>query len=295
MEDAPANNAVTQEPSDWVEAHLFSGSMDCPLWGGKFSMCLPLLLPQGACFPWLVILWPKNGPDYPVIILRNSCTYTRFVWKWGSGRPSRRLAWRSVYMSPTRAHTHTCTHTHTQKTIWVVFPVSLLWQTIYTKKEIAFISETLSPCCTNIWTPPYNQVCIIIHPHQHIRMSGLISFFPLNYRLSCRDPDLFEHVHFEWTYWLVPSQVYCSSGVGLGLLLRMEKSLLTEGPHWYVWSKTRLMLVWTLWGGPCAYSSKPWCFWRIFTVWQLWQKPTPTPSPGSWCVALFYWPEGGED
>ena len=32
------------------------------------------------------------------------------------------------YMSPT----HTNIHTHTQKTLWVVFPVSLLWQTINT-------------------------------------------------------------------------------------------------------------------------------------------------------------------
>ena len=70
--------------------------------------------------------------------------------------------------------------------------------------------------------------------------------------------------------------------MGLGLLVRLEKSLHTEGPHWYVWSRTRLVSVWTLWGGPHAYSSKPWCFWRIFTLWQLWQKPTPTPSPGSW-------------
>ena len=29
--DAPVTTAVTQEPSDWVEACLFSGSMDCPL------------------------------------------------------------------------------------------------------------------------------------------------------------------------------------------------------------------------------------------------------------------------
>jgi len=134
------------------------------------------------------------------------------------------------------ARTHTQTHTHTQKTIWVIFPVSLLWQTINTQKEIAFIAETLSPCCTNIWTPPYGEVCIIIHPHQRRRMSGLLPFFPLSCRLSCRDPDLFEHasVHFKWTYWLVQSWVYSSSGVGLGLLLRMEKSLLTEGPWWGV-------------------------------------------------------------
>jgi len=201
-----------------------------PSWGGKFSLYLPLLLPQSACFPRLVILWPKNRPHYPVIILRNSCTYT-----WGlaesEGVDGHQEGSLGVVAT---CRPHARTHTQTQKTIWVVFPVSSLWQTINTKKEIAFNSETLSPCCTNIWTSPYDQVCIIIHPHQHRRMSGLLPFFPLNCRSSCRDPDLFEHVHFEWTYWLVPSRVYCSSRVGLGLLLRMEKSLLTEGPWWGV-------------------------------------------------------------
>jgi len=145
-----------------------------PSWVGKFSLYLPLLLLQSACFLRLVISWPKNGPDYPAIILRNSCTCTRFGWKWGSGQPSRRFAWRSAYMPPTRAHTHTNTHTHTQKTLLAVFPVSSLWQTINTKKETAFTSETLSPCSTNTGAPPYDQVCIIIHPHQHRCLSGFL-------------------------------------------------------------------------------------------------------------------------
>jgi len=34
--------------------------------------------------------------------------------------------------------------------------------------------------------------------------------------------------------------------VGLRLLVRLENSLLTEGPHWYVWSETILFKVgWT--------------------------------------------------
>jgi len=50
----------------------------------------------------------------------------------------------------------------------------------------------------------------------------------------------------------------------------------------YVWSETRHVSVLTWRGGPREDSSKPRCFWRIFTMWQLWQKPTPTPCPGSW-------------
>ena len=213
--------------------------------------------------PWIALLGRKvlavpatsAAPECMFSSAGNIMTKKRARSFWGTHVPTRGLAESEgvdnhqegslgvVVKCHPHARTHTQTHTHTQKTIWVVFAVSSLWQTINTKKEIAFISETLSPCCTNIWTFPYDQVCIIIHPHQHRRMSGLLPFLPLNCRLSCRGPDLIEHVHFEWTYWLVPSRVYCSSGVGLGLLLRMEKSLLTEGPHWYVWSKTRLVSV----------------------------------------------------
>ena len=102
--------------------------------------------------------------------------------------------------------------------------------------------------------------------------------------LSFRDLIFFKHVHLEWTYSQVLSRVYCSSGVGLRLLERLEKSLITKSPHWYVSSETRLVPVRTLWDGPRVpmYSRKPKYFWRIFTPWQLWQKPTPTPSPGFW-------------
>jgi len=91
------------------------------------------------------------------------------------------------------------------------------------------MSQTLSPCCTNIWTPPHDQVCIFIPLHQHIPRSSFLPFFPLNCILSCQDPNFFEHIHLEWTYSLVPSRVYCSSGVGLGLLVTLEKSLLDRG------------------------------------------------------------------
>ena len=139
----------------------------------------------------------------------------------------------SAYRPPTRVHTHTNTHTHTQKTLWVVFPVSSLRQTINTKEETDFTSETLSSFSTNIGAPLYDQVCIIIHPYQHRRMSGFLSFCRLNCILSLRDPIFFEHVHLEWTYSQVPSRVYYSSGVGLRLLVRLEKSLITKGPLRY--------------------------------------------------------------
>jgi len=140
----------------------------------------------------------------------------------------------SAYRPPTRARTHTNTHTNTQKTLWVVFPISSLRQTINTKKETDFTSETLSSCSTNIGAPSYDQVCIIIHPYQHRRMSGFLSFRRLNCILSFRNPNFFEHVHLEWTYSQVMSRVYYSSGVGLRLLVRLEKSLITKGPHRYV-------------------------------------------------------------
>jgi len=161
--------------------------------------------------------------------LRNSCTCTSCGQKSGIGRPSRRFAWSSDCRTPTRAHTHTNTHTHTQKTLWVVFPVSSLRQTINTKKETDFISETLSSCSTNMGTLSYDQVCIIIHPYQHRRMSAFLSFCRLNCILSFRDPNFFQHVHLEWTYSQVPSRVYYSSGVGLRLLVRLEKSLISMG------------------------------------------------------------------
>ena len=44
----------------------------------------------------------------------------------------------------TRVHTQTNTHTHTKKTLWIVFPVSSLWQTIITKKRHVHVSDTFS-------------------------------------------------------------------------------------------------------------------------------------------------------
>ena len=73
-----ASITVTQEPSDWVERAPLQWFHGLPSWGGKFLLYLPLLLPQSACFLRLVTLRPKNGPDYPVIILRSM--YQHEVW-----------------------------------------------------------------------------------------------------------------------------------------------------------------------------------------------------------------------
>ena len=92
-------------------------------------------------------------------------------------------------------------------------------------KRVPLVSAALSPLLvTNIGVPLYDQVCIIIHPYQRRRMSGFLSFCRLNCIHSFRDPIFFEHLHLEWTSSQVPSRVYYSSGVGLRLLVRLEKS-----------------------------------------------------------------------
>jgi len=66
--------------------------------------------------------------------------------------------------------------------------------------------------------------------------------------------------------------------VGLELLVRFEKLLLTEGPHWYVWSETRLASVWTLWDGPrvSVYSIKQVFLAHFYTVTTVTKTDTDT-------------------
>ena len=78
---------------------------------------------------------------------------------------------------------------------------------------IKFVLYTPIPTQTHVWVP---------------------FFCRLNCILSFRDSNFFERVHLEWTYSKVPSRVCYSSGVGLRLLVRLEKSLITKGPHRYV-------------------------------------------------------------
>jgi len=112
---------------------------------GRKVLAVPaLLLPQSTYFLRLVISWPKNGPDWPVIILRNSCTYTRFGRKWGSGRPSRRLAWRSSYMSPTRAHVHKHTHSYTENTLGRIPCFFVVTNNKYQKRKRVHVPDSLS-------------------------------------------------------------------------------------------------------------------------------------------------------
>ena len=131
-----------------------------------------------------------------------------------------------------RAH-HKHTHAYTKNPLGRI-PCFFVETNNKYQKETDFTSETLSSFSTNIGAPLYDQVCIIIHPYQHRRKSGFLSFCRLNCILSFRDPIFFEHVHLEWTSSQVPLRVYYSSGVGLRLLVRLEKSLITKGPHRYV-------------------------------------------------------------
>ena len=74
---------------------------------GRKVLAVPATSAAPECmFFSLVILWPKLGPDYPAIILRNSCTYTRFGQKSGSGRSSLGV------VSTGRPHARTQTQTH---------------------------------------------------------------------------------------------------------------------------------------------------------------------------------------
>ena len=132
-----------------------------------------------------------------------------------------------------RAHTHKHTHAYTKNPLGRI-PCFFVETNNKYQKETDFTSETLSSFSTNIGAPLYDQVCIIIHPYQHRRMSGFLSFCRLNCILSFRDPIFFEHVHLEWSSSQVLSRVYYSSGVGLRLLVRLEKSLIKKGPHRYV-------------------------------------------------------------
>ena len=125
-------------------------------------MYLPLLLPQSAHFLRLVIYDQKTGQ----IILRSS-------WKVREWMAIKMLAWRSAYMTPTRACTHT--HAYTKNPLGRI-SCFFVETTINTEKETDFTSETLSSCSTNIGAPSYDQVCIIIHPYQHRRMSGFLFF-----------------------------------------------------------------------------------------------------------------------
>jgi len=120
--------------------------------------------------------------------------YLHEVWQkvtvreWMTIKKARLVYW--LHVVHMRAHTHKHTHSYTKNPLGRVPCFFVVTNNKY-QKRIAFISETLSPCCTNICTPPHDRVCIIIHPHQHRRMSGFLPFCPLNRILSCREPIFF--------------------------------------------------------------------------------------------------------
>ena len=134
----------------------------------------------------------------------NECTFTRFesegVDDHQEGSPGPGVV--ATCCPRARAHTHTNTHTLTQKTLRIVFPISLLWQIINTKKKRVHVPVTLSPCCTSINELLHMIKFVSLYLHTNaIRKSGFLSFFPLKYELSCRNPDFFNmctssgHIH----------------------------------------------------------------------------------------------------
>jgi len=123
-----------------------------------------------------------------------------------------------------------------------------------------------------------------------IRMSGFLPFFPLTCILSCRNPDLIWHVHFEWTYSLVPSRVYCSSGVELGLLVRLEKSLLERGSPLKCVVRDKTHVCWDIVGWAPTQGSQGvfGAFIHCHTCdknkhWHL------LPVLGTWCMVTCSW------
>ena len=85
---------------------------------------------------------------------------------------------------------HTQTHTRIHKNPLGRIPCFFVETNNKYQKETDFTSETLSSFSTNIGAPLYDQVCIIIHPYQHRRMSGFLSFCRLNCIQTLRSKDI---------------------------------------------------------------------------------------------------------
>jgi len=121
--------------------------------------------------------------------------------KWGSGRPSRRLAWRSVYMTPTRAHTHT--HAYIKTPLGRIPCFFVVTNNKYQKRNPFHFRDSLSLFYkymnNSIWSSLYHYT-----PIPTRCMSGFLSFCPLNCILSFREAiHLFRvykrHVRWEGT------------------------------------------------------------------------------------------------
>jgi len=124
-----------------------------------------------------------------------------------------------------RTYTHTLVHTH-RHTYDDTHPrqaaVMIVTNNKYQKKRSIHVSDFFS-CCTNVQLYMIKFLLLYLHTNTYACLRQVfLPFFPSNCILFCRNPTL--HVHVEWTYLLVPSRGYYSSGVGIRLLVRLEKS-----------------------------------------------------------------------
>jgi len=90
-----------------------------------------------------------------------------------------------------RPHAHT--HSHTQKTLWVILPFSSSWQTINNPKKYALMSETLSVCST---TSVHLHMMKFVSVHLHTftqRMCGFLSLW-----LPSFVPRVFKRARCFW-------------------------------------------------------------------------------------------------
>jgi len=99
-------------------------------------------------------------------------------------------------------------------------------------------------------------------------MSGKLYFLECIFVMfSCRNHNFFWRVHFEWTYSLVPSWAYCSSGVGLGLLVRFEKLFFERGSQLVCVVRDKTRICWEIVGwAPTQGSQNVAHFYTVTTV-----------------------------
>jgi len=104
--------------------------------------------------------------------------YVHEVWwkvrEWTAIKKARLVYWLDV--AHTRAHTHKHTHSYTKKPLGHIPCFFVVTNNKYQKKNHVHFQDSLSLLYKYVSTPPHDQVCTIIHPHQHRRMSV---FLPL--------------------------------------------------------------------------------------------------------------------
>jgi len=98
-----------------------------------------------------------------------------------------------LHVTHTRAHTHKHTHSYAKNPLGRIPCFFVVTNNKYPKINHVHSrdSRSLPRLYKYTSTPLHDQVCIIIHPHQHRRTSSFLPSFTLNCILSCRDPNLF--------------------------------------------------------------------------------------------------------